>query len=44
MSLISDLEKIADFEIEKIASQIEAIDKALNLLPHNVDLTRTVQK
>jgi len=44
LSLISDLEKIADFEIEKIASQIEAIDKAFNLLPHNEDLMRAVQK
>lgn len=44
MSLNADLDKIAGFEIEEILKMIEEIDKSFNLLPHNEDLMRGVQK
>jgi len=51
MSLLSDLDKIADSQIEKIINtvveikgELENIEKSFNLLPHNEDLMRGVQK
>jgi hypothetical protein len=48
---LSDLDKIADSQIEKIINtvveikgELENIEKSFNLLPHNEDLMKGVQK
>ena len=51
MSLLSDLDKIADSYLEEITKgiveikgELENVEKSFNLLPHNEDLINSVQK
>ena len=51
LSLLSDLDKIADSQIEKIINtvveikqELDIVEKSFNLLPHNEDLIKPVQK
>ena len=51
MSLLSDLDKIADSQIEKIIKEVveikgelDIVEKSFNLLPHNESMPSPVQK
>lgn len=51
MSLLSDLDKIADSQLEKIINtvveikgELDIVEKSFNLLPHNESMPSPVQK